>query len=59
MRLPASVEEALGALEADAVARRFLPDALLAAYVSNRTAELEVGKEWDTAELCRRYVEVC
>jgi glutamine synthetase len=58
VRLPASLGEALAALEADRTVQGFLPPRFLTAYRDNKQAELEAAKGWDAAELCRRYVEV-
>ncbi len=57
-RLPASADEALDALEADPVARAFLPAPLTEAYIANKRAELDLTRDWSPDELCRRYAAV-
>ena len=58
VRLPESLDAALAALEADPVARAFLPEPLLAAYLGVKRAELELTHDWAPEEICRRYAEV-
>lgn len=58
VRLPASVEEAFAALEADAVVQGLLPARLLSAYVDTKRAEFALAADWSPQELCRRYAEV-
>jgi glutamine synthetase len=58
VRLPKNLGEALGALEADRTVQGFLPPRFLKAFRDNKKAELELTKDWDAEELCRRYVEV-
>ncbi len=57
-RLPTSLEAALAALGADATAKAWLPAPLLEAYRRYKGSEVEITKDWDDAELCRRYREV-
>jgi glutamine synthetase len=57
-RLPKNLGEALAALEADKTVQGFLPPRFLKAFRDNKQAELELTKDWDAEELCRRYVEV-
>ena len=45
-------------LEADAIARAFLPEPLLAAYLGVKRAELQLTQDWAPEEICRRYAEV-
>jgi len=58
VRLPASAEAALAALDADPVAQGFLPPRLLENYVANKRAEIELCRDWTPAEICKRYAEV-
>ena len=58
VRLPETLDAALGALEADAIARAFLPEPLLAAYLGVKRAELQLAGDWGPEEICRRYAEV-
>ena len=58
VRLPATLAEALAALDADKTVQGFLPPRFLTAYRDNKRSELELTKDWDGEELCRRYVEV-
>jgi glutamine synthetase len=57
-RLPASLQDALAALEADAVVCGWLSPLLYDAYVSVKRAELDSTSGLDLAELCRRYAEI-
>ena len=58
VRLPETLEAALAVLEADAIARAFLPEPLLAAYLGVKRAELQLTQDWAPEEICRRYAEV-
>ena len=58
VRLPASLEEALAALEVDAQVQGFLPEPLMQAFVANKAAELALARDWSPEELCRMYAEV-
>jgi glutamine synthetase len=56
--LPRSLEEALVALEADRVARSWLPPRLLETYLGLKRLELSLVEGLDDAEVCRRYAAV-
>jgi glutamine synthetase len=56
--LPASLQEAMGALAEDDTARGWLGAPLYEAYVAVKRAELQAVAEWDIDELCRRYAAV-
>jgi glutamine synthetase len=56
--LPASLEDALAALESDDTARRWLPNLMLDAYLSIKRAELEASARLDLGEICRRYAAI-
>lgn len=58
VRLPASLDESLAALESDDTARGFLQERMLSAYLTIKRAELALCREMDPAELCRRYAEI-
>jgi glutamine synthetase len=57
-RLPASLQDALAALEGDDVVRGWLSPLLYDAYVSVKRAELDATSGLDLAELCGRYAEI-
>lgn len=57
-RLPASADEAIAALEADATVQSFMPHRLLTAYLANKRGELALGRAWTPQEICQRYAEV-
>jgi glutamine synthetase len=57
-RLPASLPEALSALEGDEVLRNSFSQDLLACYLSLKRTELKVVDGLDPEALCRRYAEV-
>ncbi len=56
--LPASLNEALQLLEANASAGEWLGEELLAAYLLFKRAEIKSVKNLEEAEICRRYAEV-
>ena len=56
--LPATLAEALAALDADATAREWLPPLLREAFVSVKRAELEATDRLDLREICRRYAAI-
>ncbi|HYV15587.1 MAG TPA: glutamine synthetase family protein [Conexibacter sp.] len=56
--LPDSLEHALAALEADAVASAWLPEALRETYFDVKRAELDAVAGRDPEEVCRRYARV-
>ncbi|ADO74587.1 glutamine synthetase family protein [Stigmatella aurantiaca] len=56
-RLPASLPEALSALEADATLRGGFSNDLLACYLSLKRTEMKVLDGLDPAAVCRRYAE--
>jgi glutamine synthetase len=56
--LPATLDEALRALDEDAVVRGWMTPLLYDAYVSVKRAELEAAAELDLGELCRRYAAI-
>jgi len=56
--LPATLEEALGALAADEIVRGWMPALLYDAYVSVKRAELEAVAGLDLGEVCARYAAV-
>jgi glutamine synthetase len=58
VRLPASLGEALDALDADKIVQDFLPPRFLEAYRGNKRAELALSKDWTAEEICKRYAEV-
>ena len=58
VRLPATLGEALDALDADKVVQGFLPPRLLECYRGNKRAELALSKDWSAEEICKRYAEV-
>lgn len=57
-RLPASLDEALAALESDEVARSWMPDLLLECYLSVKRAEISLLEGVESAEACKRYRDV-
>ena len=58
VRLPASADQALAALDADPVVQGFLPERLLQAYIVNKKAEFAHCRDWNPEELCQRYAEI-
>ncbi|MET7337585.1 glutamine synthetase family protein [Nonomuraea sp. NPDC005650] len=56
--LPASLGEALTALEADPVARGWFPDELLGTFLAVRRAELAAVSELTDGDLCERVTRV-
>jgi glutamine synthetase len=57
-RLPQSLEEALAALQSDAIAAAWLPAGLLEAYVLEKNAERLACEGLDAAAICDRYAAV-
>lgn len=57
-RLPASLGEALAALEADEVVRSWFPDELWDCYVSLKRTEIALLEGLEPAEACQRYLRV-
>ncbi len=57
-RLPASADEAIAALEADARVQSFMPPRLLTAYLANKRGEFALSRDWTPQEICKRYAEV-
>jgi glutamine synthetase len=57
-RLPASLDEALDALEKDHVVRSWLPEELWDCYLSLKRTELRLLEGLEPAEMCRRYLDV-
>ena len=53
--LPASLSEALAALEADAIARSWMPELMRSSYTSLKRLEQELADAQTPAELCRRH----
>lgn len=58
VRLPKSLGEALTSLNANPTVKGFLPPRFMEAYHKNKQAELDLVKDSDPAEMCRRYVQV-
>ena len=56
--LPATLAEALEALDEDATARAWFPPLLLDAFLSIKRAELEATDRLDLGEVCRRYAAI-
>jgi glutamine synthetase len=56
--LPASLEEALQALDENEVARGWLPSRLYELYVGVKRAEIEAAAGQELEETCRRYAAV-
>lgn len=56
-RLPQSLEEALAALEADTVARSWMPEELYRAYAMHKAGELSLVRDLSSDEIARRYAE--
>ncbi|HEX7610810.1 MAG TPA: glutamine synthetase family protein [Solirubrobacteraceae bacterium] len=56
--LPATLGEALAALEQDETARLWLPPLLLEAFTSVKRAEIEATDRLDLGEICRRYAAI-
>ncbi|HEX3452569.1 MAG TPA: hypothetical protein VHS26_04645, partial [Solirubrobacteraceae bacterium] len=57
-RLPASLQDALAALEADDIARGWLSPLLYDAYTSVKRAELDATSGLELADVCGRYAEI-
>jgi glutamine synthetase len=53
--LPASLSEALDALEADAIASAWMPDLMRSSYTSLKRLEQELAAAQSPEELCRRH----
>jgi glutamine synthetase len=58
VRLPASVDAAFAALDADSVVQGLLPERLLRAYMDAKRAEFALSAGWTPEEICTRYAEV-
>jgi glutamine synthetase len=56
-RLPQSLGEALDALEADEVARSWLPAPFLDVYLRHKRTEIAIMEDLDRDERCRRYAD--
>ncbi len=56
--LPATLEEALEALEADTTVREWFSPLMYDAYVCVKRAELEATARLDVGEICRRYAAI-
>jgi len=56
--LPSSLDEALGALEANATVKGWMSPVMYESYVGVKRKEIEMAKGADAAEICRRYHEV-
>ena len=56
--LPTSLDEALRALEADPLARGWLPPRLLATYLGLKRLELSLVADLELEEVCRLYARV-
>jgi glutamine synthetase len=56
--LPASLEEALSALEDDRVARSWFPELLLDCYLAVKRTELDIVTGLDEIDICERYQSV-
>jgi glutamine synthetase len=57
VRLPQSLDEALDALQADAVARDFFPPALLDAYLRHKRHEIAQMRDLSPEEQCALYAQ--
>jgi glutamine synthetase len=53
--LPSSLTEALAALDADPVAKAWLPPVMYESYTLVKRKEIEMFSGTDPAEICRRY----
>ena len=53
--LPGSLDEALEALDKDAIARSWLPPLMYESYVAVKRKEISMFADMDTTEMCRRY----
>ena len=58
VRLPASANAALAALQGDPVVQGFVPQRLYHAYVATKQAEIDLAAGWTPEEICRRYAQV-
>jgi glutamine synthetase len=56
--LPASLGEALAALEADPLARSWLPPRMLETYLGLKRLELSLVSDLEVEEVCRLYARV-
>jgi glutamine synthetase len=56
--LPGSLEDSLGALAEDSLARGWMTPLLYDAYTCVHRAELHAAANWDLEELCRRYAAI-
>ena len=53
--LPSSLTEALAALDADPIAKAWLPPAMYESYTLVKRKEIEMFSGVDATEICRRY----
>jgi len=53
--LPSTLDEALASLDADPVARAWLPPVMYESYVAVKRKEIELTRGVDPTEICRRY----
>jgi len=53
--LPSTLDEALATLDADPIARAWLPPTMYESYVAVKRKEIELTHGVDPAEICRRY----
>jgi glutamine synthetase len=56
--LPGSLEQALGALEQDRLARCWMAPLLYDAYLAVKHSEVKAASNMDPAELCARYAQI-
>ena len=56
--LPATLTEALDTLEADPVARTWMPPLMHSSFVAVKRKEVEMFSGVDANEICRRYHDV-
>jgi glutamine synthetase len=56
--LPATLGEALAKLDADATVKGWMSPVMYESYIAVKRKEIEMAKDADPAEICRRYHEV-
>ena len=56
--LPDSLEHSLRALDEDDAARGWMAPLLHEAYVGVKRSEVDAARDWDLAEVCRRYAQI-
>jgi glutamine synthetase len=56
--LPRSLEQALGALEDDPIARSWMSPLMYEAYMAVKRSEVEAASNMDLEELCGRYAQI-